>query len=268
MRSINFWSGNRTYARKSYEAELLQMCLEVTTPEYGVTTIEVDVTDFPAAEDEGNVLDRAADVLVTVAGNVKFADKQKIVIQQPIAKGLLGYRLLVTRQSLLKELSKIQVLDELKSLSVGIPCTWADAALFRHNGCRVIEKGGIDELFNRLQDRDFDYVALGVNEIETVCKHYAEHLSELVIEPSLMLYYPFPLVFYVNAKQPELALRIQKGLDTILSNGRHESLFQQHYGHLQQQFSLQNRRLLSLTNPTLPDSLRSFSSTFLGSNTT
>jgi hypothetical protein len=263
MQNIHFWNGNKSRARQSYETALLHACLDVTNEEYSSVQLRVDNTDYPSADDEANIFANGADILVTVAGNVKFKDKQKLVISQPLTKGLLGYRLLLVRDESLTKFAQITEPQQLQALSIGIPETWADAALFRHNQYKVVEQGTLDDLFHSLKNGTFDYVALGVNEIEEIFNHSVASMGGISIEPSLMLYYPFPLVFYVNPSNPVLAERVEKGLKLIASNSEHETLFSHHHGDVAQRLNLRNRKMLTLTNPILPSEMTGFLASLL-----
>ena len=263
MQNINFWNGNKTSARQSYETELLEACLRVTHKDYGSANLHIDNTNYSLAEDEGNVFDAGADILVTVAGNLKFEIKQKIIINRPLTKGLLGYRLILVRDESLENFKIIKNETELKAFSIGIPETWADAGLFRHNKYNVVEKGSFEDLFTLLKDGVFDYTALGVNEIEEVFKQRAQPLGGISIEPSLMLYYPFPLVFYVNHRKPVLAERIDTALRTLMASGEHYQIFNKHYGDVWQRLELKQRRCFNLHNPILAQEMQTFESTLL-----
>ena len=70
---ISFWNGNKSPARQAYELALLKMLLASTTLKN--STLVNDTTDYPKAEDEGNVLTQQTDILITVAGNKKFHNK-------------------------------------------------------------------------------------------------------------------------------------------------------------------------------------------------
>lgn len=263
MQSVYFWNGNKSAARQSYELAVLEACLNETNKAYFSVKVEVDNTDYPAADDEANIFGKGADILVTVAGNVKFKDKQKIVIPQSITKGLLGYRLLLVRDESLARFAQLKQPQQLQALSIGIPHTWADAALFRHNGYKVIEQGTLSDLFLSLKSNAFDYVALGVNEIEQIFNQDVVAIGGISIEPSLLLYYPFPLVFYVSPKQPQLASRVEEGLNKILANGKFDALFELHHGDVVQRFNLRNRDIFTLQNPMLPIEMAAFSGSLL-----
>jgi ABC-type amino acid transport substrate-binding protein len=263
MLTIDFWNGNKSTARQAYETELLEACLDVSANDYDNARLKVDNTDYASAQDEGNIFDNGADILVTVAGNLKFEQKPKIMIPQPLTKGLLGYRLILVRSDSTAMFSDLKSAAELQSLTIGIPQTWADAEMFRQNNYTVEEKGAFSDLFELLRTKSFDYTALGANEIEGIFKQQSNALGEIIIEPSIMIYYPYPLVFYVNPLNPLLAERVSEGLNTIKLNGQHEQIFLKHHGDVVQRLNLKNRRIFTLDNPILPVEMKTFQSTLL-----
>lgn len=263
VKQIKFWNGNKTAARKAYEVELLEAILKITENEYGAWQLDLDERDYPLAEDEGSVLERGADLLVTIAGNKKFANKEKITIDQPITKGLLGYRILIINEQDLESFAAIETAEELQAKAIGIPATWGDADLFRYNDYTVVEKGSFDELFVLLKAGVFDYTALGANEIESAFSVRAEPIGNLIIEPNLLVYYPFPLVFYVHPDANELAQRIETGLKALQETGEFDTIFDRYYGDIVERLNLKQRKLFKLNNPALPESLKDFRSTLL-----
>lgn len=256
LNTIHFWNGNKSSSRQKFERALLSLCLEQSGTKLG--PIAIDTTDYPKAEDEGNIFNHGCDVLVSVAGNQKFVDKPAIVIEQPVCRGLLGHRLLLIERSRAAEFSKISTVEQLRRLTVGIPATWADADLFRYNLFDVAEKGSLDDLFTRLLDQQFDFIALGANEIEAIYADNQAFVERVQIEPTLLLYYPLPLVFYVHPNKPQLAKAIEIGLKQAIANGTHRELFDEHHPQVVTRLDLTERNTFNLINPHLPESLRSF----------
>jgi ABC-type amino acid transport substrate-binding protein len=248
MTKIIFWNGNKSPIRQRHELTVLEAVLDATG---GAAALEVDPKDYPSAEDEGNIFNTGADLLVTVAGNEKFHGKEKIVLSQPIAGGILGQRILIVREDRLAAFASLDGAAGLKRLAIGIPSTWADANLFRANGYPVVERGSFDDLFIRLKAGECDYVALGANEVEEAYADRTEPLGGLVIEPSWMIRYPMPLVFYVSPDRPELAQRMQAGLERIMADGQMDTIFSAHYGAIRERLQLDQRRVIELFNPML-----------------
>jgi hypothetical protein len=170
----------------------------------------------------------------------------------------LGHRLLIIQQQHADRFKHLENLEQLQAFTIGIPATWADADLFRKNGCAVLEKGSLEDMFERLLKQECDYVALGANEIESIFEQYKLADLGLIIEPNILIYYPLPLVFYVHPEKYELAVAIEQGLKIAIENGKHLLLFEQHHPHVSTRLGLANRRRVLLNNPYLPASLAEF----------
>jgi ABC-type amino acid transport substrate-binding protein len=257
--SISMWNGNKTLSRQVYEREVLEAVLKATEKTHGAWALKEDKTDYPAAEDEASVFRaKGFDIFGTVAGNLKLAKEQKILVPLPLMKGLLGYRILIIRASDKEKFARISSAKELQSLRLGIPATWADAELFRQNGYKVEEKGSFDELFTRLENNEFDYVSFGANEVAGVFAQRAAQSGKLIVDSSLLVHYPFPLVFYVNPNNPLLAARITQGLQTISGNGELDKIFNRAFGAELKALSLSARTKITLKNPLLPAEMADF----------
>jgi ABC-type amino acid transport substrate-binding protein len=248
---MKFWNGNKSPARQSYELDVLQQVVGATRETFGDASIEEDRTNYPLAEDESNVFQKGIDLFVTVKGNAKFLNREKIVVDQPIARGLLGKRLMVVREDRLNEFANISDEDSLQAKTVGVPETWVDAELFRYNGYRVNEVGSLEDMFQRLARGEFDYVTLGAFEIEDAFHKLAKPVGGLAIDYHLLINYPMPLVFYVHPDQEELARRISEGIKIISQNGQLEALFNRHFGKMIEGLHLAPRRTFHLKNPAL-----------------
>ena len=258
--SIAMWNGNKTASRQTYEREVLEAVLTATEAVYGAWTLKEDKTDYPAAEDEASVFRKGFDIFGTVAGNQKLASEQKILVPLPLMKGLLGHRVLIIRTEDKAKFAAITKADDLQALKLGIPATWADAELFRQNGYAVVEKGSFDELFERLLKKEFDYVSFGANEVAGVFAERAASSGKLMIDNSLLVYYPFPLVFYVNPQKPALARRVTAGLQKISANGVLDGIFNRYYGKALAELNIDKRTRITLENSILPKEMNGFKS--------
>jgi hypothetical protein len=196
------------------------------------------------------------DIFGTVMGNAKLARKDKIVVPIQIMKGLLGYRILIIRQEDRKKFEHVHDASQLQQLRLGIPETWADAELFRENGYKVVEKGSFDDLFTRLAKNEFDYVSFGANEVASVFTERAAPVGKLAMDTSLLIYYPFPVVYYVNPNNKLLAERVTAGLQAIIANGTLDRIFARHFAATLAALHLPERRLITLRNPLLPKEMQ------------
>lgn len=256
---IKLWNGNKTQSRQQYEREVLETVLNATVASYGQWQLQEDLTDYPLAADEASVFrSKGFDIFGTVAGNAKLADEKKTLIPLPLMKGLLGYRILIIRAEDKAKFAAIKSAQQLQKLRMGIPKTWADAELFRHNGYQVEEKGNFDDLFERLENNEFDYVTFGANEVSGVFSERAAASGKLVVESSLVVFYPFPLVFYVNPDNKILAERVTSGLQAISRNGVLDTIFKRYFAADLTAVNVPARTMISLKNPILPSEMADF----------
>ncbi len=253
---IKFWNGNRSEARKVYERKVLDAIMEATKAEWGPWQIEENLDEYPGDEESQVFKEKGHDLFVTIAGNQKFKEDDMIVIPLLLTKNLLGYRVPIIREEDAGLFSQIRKAEDLRKLKHGIPMTWSDAGIFRHNGYNVVEDGSFDDIFERLQSGLFDYCSFGANEVLGVFENRASRHEGLIIDKNLLLFYPFPLVFYVNPQLPRLAERIEYGFQKIIASGQLDSIFNHHYGIIVEQLNLDKRVLITLDNPLIPDGFR------------
>lgn len=256
---VDFWSGNRSEARQVYERQVLEAALEATGDEYGAWRIVETMDEYPGDQEALAFTEEGHDLFVTIAGNQKFEDDDMIVIAQPIARNLLGYRIAIIRDEDAARFNAVESIEQARQLDHGIPETWSDAIIFRHNGFRVSEEGNFDDIFDRLAAGRFDYSAFGVNEVLGVYENRASRREGLVIDDGLLFFYPFPLVFYINPERPGLAERMERGLQAIEASGELDAIFERHYGNIANELGLSKRRLFVLDNPLIPERFRDLS---------
>lgn len=249
---VDFWNGNRSEIRQEYERDVLHAVLTATVSDFGPFKISESTTEYPGLEESFVFSKKQHHLFVTVAGNQKFKPEDRIMIEKPIAKNLLGYRIPIIRSGDVSRFKPSIAISDLQQLKNGIPVSWSDATVFRHNGYTVAEEGDFDAVFERLASGKFDYTAFGANEVQSVFKNRASKHSELVIDTNLMFFYPFPLVFYVNPQMPDLGKRIELGLQTISDSGELDRIFNSYYANSVEELNLDKRRLLLLTNPLIP----------------
>lgn len=179
----------------------------------------------------------------------KEREKRFLSIKIPILRGLLGYRVLLVKDDGLVRFSQINSLEELKSnYKAGFGSQWADMKILKINKIPVIGSVKYENLFKMLNAHRFDYFPRGINE---AWKEKETHLG-LDVDPYIALYYPYPVYFFVNKKDTNLALKIEKGLNIAYKNGTFKKLFLKYHKKTIEKANLKNRKLFKLKNPTLP----------------
>lgn len=253
---IDFWNGNRSEARQTYERQVLETLLDATADQYGPWQLTESLAEYPGNEEALVFTEKGHDLFVTIAGNQNFAEDDMIVVPYPLTRNLLGYRVAIIREADADRFSALDTPEQVQQLIHGIPETWSDATIFRHNGYEVAEEGDFEDIFDRLAAGRFDYSAYGANEVLGVYERRASQREGLSIDENLLFFYPFPLVFYINPERTDLAERIEVGMKDIMRSGELDAIYNQHYGTIVADLRLDQRQIIILENPLIPEEYR------------
>jgi hypothetical protein len=182
----------------------------------------------------------------------KNREESLLPIRVPIRKGLLGYRVFLIKKEDKAKFSAIQTVEELKNLKVGQGHIWNDVKVFEGNGFEVVTGPDYEGLFRMLMEGRFDYFSRGINEAPEEYDARKDILPNLMIEDTILLYYPWPKYFFTSKKNPVLAERIELGMKMMIKEGSFEKLFLKYHKEDIDRVNLPNRKLFKIHNPLLP----------------
>ncbi len=78
---------------------------------------------------------------------------------------------------------------------------------------------------------------------------FRERFPNLSIDPHLLVQTPLHNVLYVTPSAPELRNALREGLENARANGAFDALYEQLYGHEVRTLNLDQRRVLTLGEP-------------------
>ncbi len=242
--------------RHEYQVELFKLAMEKTAGDYPPYTLLQNSESLGSLRGRREVArGELINFYATPFRSGEDPQQSKLIaIPVPLLKGLLGYRKLIIRRS---EFTRFTGIDEsaLKSLKAGQGRGWPDVAVFRENGYNVIDSGLFPDLFSMLDQGRFDFLPLGIMEADEALANYAQALDSLDTFDSIYLYYPLPVIFYVSAREPLLAERLQKGLEMAVMDGSRDALFNEHFDRYLVELSRPGHRLFILKNSTLENAM-------------
>lgn len=180
--------------------------------------------------------------------NPEYSNKL-ILIDIPIAKGILGYRVFLIRKDAQEKLRAVQSLDDLKALRLGSGQDWNITRVFRAAGFNLVTGASYDGLFEMLLNDRFDFFPRGVNEIIGEFDQRKDKFPDLVIDDAVLLYTPLPVFVYVAPGKPELAKRLRDGLERMRADGSFDAMFMAEHGPLIERLRLKDRKVLRIPNP-------------------
>jgi len=180
--------------------------------------------------------------------NPEFS-KKLILIDIPIAKGILGYRVFLIRKDAQEKLRAVNTLDDLKALRLGSGQDWNITRVFRTAGFNLVTGASYDGLFEMLLNDRFDFFPRGVNEIIDEFDQRKDKFPDLAIDDAVLLYTPLPVFVYVAPGKPELAKRLRDGLERMRADGSFDELFIAEHGPLIERLRLKERKIFRIPNP-------------------
>ena len=238
--------------RYGYYYELLEVAMKTTEAEFGPYRIERETNPMSSARWNAEAIRGVrVNVLWSDVGHPEV-DEGMIPVAVPADRGVHGFRVLLIRKDRQRDFDSVRTLADLRHFVVGQGENWGDIKIFKANGLRVSTAPKYDLLFSMLDARRFDYFSRSVLEAPVEIDTFGREHPDLVIERGLLLHYRFPVVYYVSKRSPELARRLQAGLETMVANGSLQALFDRHFGATLARLDLSARRIIELTNPFLP----------------
>ncbi len=226
----------------------LFQALDITKAEYGDYEI---ISSHPMPQDRAlkEISNGKLDVGHFIATEER--EKNALVIRIPIMQGLLGYRICLIKEGNQHIFDNItnQVEWIEKNITIGQQTNWPDTEILKTNGFNVATTFKYELLFQQLAKERFTCFARGANEIN---REFIEYDTlDLAIEKNIVIYYPFPLFYFVNPHNKMLAERLELGLNRLQQNGTANKLFEQNFSYILHELSLDKRHILKLNNPTL-----------------
>ncbi|WP_413699900.1 hypothetical protein ACLKMH_21550 [Psychromonas sp. KJ10-10] len=233
--------------------DYLKRALQLTEAEYGdyelIKSIEMEQgrSLLEIAKLKNSKLDIAG------YGATKEREEIAIPIRIPMLNGLMGYRICLIKeghQGLFDGIKNKQQLIE-RNIIIGQHKDWPDTDILRANQLPVHTTYKKELLFQQLIRDRFNCFSRGTSEINAEYLAYQD--QGIVIEDSLLIYYPLPLFFFVNKSRPLLAQRLQLGLERLIESGEFESIFNQNFASVINELRLTDRVIMDLNNPTLSE---------------
>lgn len=246
------YSASKETDTRVYELGLLRKTLEKTVDEYGPYRIQLSKAFYNPQRAEIE-LKKGSEININrlTLSSVTMRD-EFITIPFPLLKGILGYRIFLIHRKDQEKFAGIKTLDELKRLRVGQRVGWGDVPIFEHHGIEVVTGHDYDSLFEMLIKGRFDYFSRGIGEALPEYNFHKEKLPDLWIEETILLYYPYPVFFFVNRQYPKLAERVQRGLQLMLEDGSFDEYFLEYNKTMLDQAHIKDRKLFAIDNPFLP----------------
>lgn len=239
-------------ASHSYFIGLLEMSLEKTAEKYGTAEVA-----FTLQMEQGRAffeLEKGSMIDVYWAGTSIEREQKFIAIRIPLVKGILGFRMGIVHRDRERIFAKIQDLEDLKKFDACQGAHWPDSDILEAAGLKVVRNAAYESMFLQVSRKRCDYFPRGVHEGVVEMEARAEKYPNLTLSREVIIYYPFPMYFFVSASKIGLADRLTEGLKKAVADGSFEKHMRQHptTAHLFPMENWINATTIVLENPELP----------------
>jgi len=235
--------------RSDYPRELLKVALTKTLPTHGKFKIEyAPIMNWKRAK---LMLENGASIHIVQAATRKDWERDLIPIRIPIMKGLLVNRIFLIKRQAQARFSAVTRLKEIKQLSAGLGDGWSISTIFKQTGFNTELGTSYEGLFGMLVAGRFDYFPRGINEALDEYAYRKEQYPDLHIEETLILNLPLPVYFFVTPNKPELAERVEIGLNMMINDGTFDQLFNKFHKAMLEKVDVSNRKVFHTFNPNL-----------------
>ena len=193
---------------------------------------------------------------VGVYGAGRALNQRLRPIEIPVTGGLLGLRVGWTNQAALPDLNTVHRLDDLRRFTLLQGLGWSDVDVFDAAGLRTYTARS--EVFFRLVDNNrVQLFPRGLSELAAEAVLVQRTAPQTVLDPQLLMVYPFAGFFYVSPKNKALADAIRRGFQQAMRDGSYQRLLEDAImtGWLRENLNLHARRVLVLSNPEAQDVL-------------
>ena len=255
--AYRYWDWGATPKRDDYQFALLTLALDKTAKDYGPYQLARVVRSYSTSRlrreiNRGDVVNVHAGPWRPLELSEDKLPERSLRVSISILKDLLGYRRLLIRREDLARFKRIRHADDLKQLVVGQAAGWVDVEIYRHNGYQVNDIANPATLFDMLAKKRFDYIPISLMEAETALDSRPDLAGELMLLPDITIYFPLPIIFYVNIHEPQMAERLEAGLNQAKQDGSFERLFRSHFAHELQLIRDGSAKRFMLNNPFVP----------------
>lgn len=164
----------------------------------------------------------------------------------PIYNGLHSKRLLMVKQSRLKEFSEIKTLAQLKPFIALQKQSWSDFYVLKNNGLTVNGDLSYESMLKALDEGLGDYFPRSVTAIKAEIRKHPQY--NFVIEPHIMLQYDNYYYFYANENNKAIIELLEQGLTKLADSGELNALYGRYYHDVEDGLNLNNRQVFNLKN--------------------
>jgi ABC-type amino acid transport substrate-binding protein len=246
---VRYYSRGALDSLHNYKYELIKLALDITRSQYGDYILDPYGSDPGAPRLAQLINDGKIVNLLWASPGTPIAKANVIGIPIDIMHNLLGFRICFTHQETKSVLEKVNDVNSLRMIKIGQGRNWSDIKIYKHNRIEPITTPEITNALGLLGKKRIDCFPMGATEVLPIFNEQRKHFPYLSIDNNLLIYYDYPIYFYISKTEPELAKRMKEGLLALQKNGEFNALFQRYFAKDLLSLHLNSRKIICLKSP-------------------
>jgi hypothetical protein len=234
-------------ARAQYPIALLKLALDKTGVNYELRPSDRILLTGKAMRQ----LRENREVNVVWSMTDSQREKELTPIRIPIAKGLIGLRVFVINQNKKAKFDDVLSLTDMRKLVPIQGEEWPDTKILQANGFNVFTVPEFREAYDMIKQGKGDFFPRSVMEVDAELEAEGRR-NNFYLEPSMALYYPTAMYYFVSGSNKTLANLIETGLNRAIDDGSFDALFESTYAPILASLGVDERKIFTLENPLLP----------------
>jgi hypothetical protein len=234
-------------ARAQYPIALLKLALDKTGVNYELRPSDRILLTGKAMRQ----LRENREVNVVWSMTDSQREKELTPIRIPIAKGLIGLRVFVINQNKKAKFDDVLSLTDMRKLVPIQGEEWPDTKILQANGFNVFTVPEFREAYDMIKQGKGDFFPRSVMEVDAELEAEGRR-NNFYLEPSMALYYPTAMYYFVSGSNKTLANLIETGLNRAIDDGSFDALFESTYAPILESLGVDERKIFTLENPLLP----------------
>jgi hypothetical protein len=236
--------------QKTYYVALLTLAIEKAKHKYGSATLQALGTSMVYQRKLKSINNGELDVMWAMTSEQR--EQELLAIMIPIFKGLIGYRIMVIKDTKQQALSHVFRTQQIKSMVAIQAPDWADTDILRSNGFKVQTSDWYNGFYRGVSQGFYDYLPKSILEPWAEMRRF--RFENLVVENKHLLYYPAAMYYFVQKDNKDLAVRLEYGLNQAINDGSFDKLLYTYPAHQEalSKANLNSRVVHTLVNPFFP----------------
>ena len=235
-----------------YFGALLKLALDKSVSRYGqyaLNPIDIEISQKRHLRELDN---GTISVFWTMTSYAREVDM--LPVRVPLTKGMYGIRLFAINSADKDAFAALTTPKMLATWSALLGRDWPDTAIMRVNRFNVRSDVAETELYSVLDKYRGNYFPRAVTEIFSELDSRPE--LKVIADEHMGLVYPAAVYFFVAKNNPQLAERLQFGLEQAQQDGSFDELFYEFPTHKAafERAQFAKRKLIYIENPLLPQS--------------